>query len=173
MSSSLWGCELKNVSKPHKLIDCCHPPCEDVSWKTSMIIVFQKDIRSSSLWGCELKNIIMERTNNIEWSSSLWGCELKNAYASSCKETLRHPPCEDVSWKNTHYYGRVVSGASSSLWGCELKSTDGLKPANWVMSSSLWGCELKIFGTVLLSVNTYRHPPCEDVSWKVSYTTCS
>ena len=34
MSSSLWGCELKSRCKAWVESTPCHPPCEDVSWKS-------------------------------------------------------------------------------------------------------------------------------------------
>ena len=58
------------------------------------------------------------------------------------------------------------STSSSSLWGCELKNWLNLYNVRYLLSSSLWGCELKRWWTKFESI-TWRHPPCEDVSWKV------
>ena len=99
----------------------------------------------------------------------------------------RHPPCEDVSWKNKNkYMSRVIkchppcedvswkinkgipwkrSLRSSSLWGCELKRIGGKKMIKTRKSSSLWGCELKNLSQHPIPARS-RHPPCEDVSWK-------
>ena len=83
-SSSLWGCELKNNLFLPRASTLCHPPCEDVSWKTTNARIVEK-ISSSSLWGCELKR------NQIYVEAIAGG----------------HPPCEDVSWKNI--YKRLCS----------------------------------------------------------------
>ena len=143
-----------------------HPPCEDVSWKTSFVVYLLQSDGSSSLWGCELKNTQMLSLPYAVKSSSLWGCELK----SFC-----------VKWIMVRYIvillvrmwvEKIVSSClhpvytSSSLWGCELKSVRFhwlgfaqhviLLVRMWVEKWSIW--------------NTYRqglcHPPCEDVSWK-------
>ena len=124
----------------------------------------------------------------LNWSSSLWGCELKKFWWTRTKTGKRHPPCEDVSWKVLDSIDWDSPNMSSSLWGCELKNeaygtlTDRdyviLLVRMWVEkiplkkelhllgSSSLWGCELKNPFYTLLLCCKYRHPPCEDVSWK-------
>ena len=55
---------------------------------------------SSSLWGCELKTFWLASETLIHTSSSLWGCELKSFQIFYICISLRHPPCEDVSWKS-------------------------------------------------------------------------
>ena len=142
LSSSLWGCELKNQDVCTPSGYHCHPPCEDVSWKYTGFFKCIFKFSSSSLWGCELKNRMP--LGGIRWP--------------------RHPPCEDVSWKNEacmniiihlvillvrmwvekvliHHLCRI--SLSSSMWGCELKNEAKDDSGKAVKSSSMWGCELK------------------------------
>ena len=102
-SASLWGCELKCTPDVSILVSISQPPCEAVSWNTTMSdkvnefavsllvrlwveikVIGRKDISmaSASLWGCELKlqggaYCLCERA-----SASLWGCELKFEHSS-------------------------------------------------------------------------------------------
>ena len=75
-------------------------------------------------------------------SSSLWGCELKYLRLVKVLRTIRHPPCEDVSWNVYNPESRFQESLSSSLWGCELK---------FCISND--------------NHDLFCHPPCEDVSW--------
>ena len=100
------------------------------------------------------------------WSSSLWGCELKKLWWTRTKTGKCHPPCEDVSWKILCHCGfyklRVI--LLVRMWVekyCVIADFTNLG------SSSLWGCELKSW-FYLLNCFPFRHPPCEDVSWKSS-----
>ena len=99
-SSSLWGCELKVwIIRHNSSLVSRHPPCEDVSWKSSCSNGCTAASRSSSLWGCELKgNQVKKNCRNL-LSSSLWGCELKGMCSIAHDHHSGHPPCEDVSWK--------------------------------------------------------------------------
>ena len=120
-SSSLWGCELKKLGDDNSEEQKGHPPCEDVSWKYRKQMLPRKQwvillVRmwvekspchspllmhlSSSLWGCELKTFWLASETLIHTSSSLWGCELKSFQIFYICISLRHPPCEDVSWKS-------------------------------------------------------------------------
>ena len=187
LSSSLWGCELKNI----------------------LHIGFSHHCMSSSLWGCELKRIRLSLITRIGWSSSLWGCELKICPFAEFSKSLAHPPCEDVSWKvpipdklrdvlshppceDVSWKSKHKTGTSGNvvillvrMWVEKLTSST---KHSTNMSSSLWGCELKkVFrserrytGSVILLVRMWveknfnnvkktfltGHPPCEDVSWK-------
>ena len=80
--------------------------------------------------------------------------------------TLRHPPCEDVSWK---YPGQHSKRSDRSHPPCEdvswkVRCNCANEMKEW--SSSLWGCELKRICKWYHPLRI-RHPPCEDVSWKV------
>ena len=124
----------------------------------------------------------------VQKSSSLWGCELKSSMMEEKQLIVRHPPCEDVSWKipgiqqvlidlvillvrmwveKLDLEAKEGGDRSSSMWGCELKSKwfRTFKVCRWL--SSMWGCELKKRSSPRRSVKC-RHPPCEDVSWKGS-----
>ena len=99
-----------------------HPPCEDVSWNTSLQSFAPVDLvillvrmwveiltfltgsvrfSSSSLWGCELKYYKNIGRGKWKTSSSLWGCELKYFFYFPFNIKTSHPPCEDVSWNNS------------------------------------------------------------------------
>ena len=86
--------------------------------------------------------------------------------SSGCTEC--HPPCEDVSWKVYRGNKKIQWIQSSSLWRCELKGWTDTVHIICHKSSSLWGCELKdpVWGEQAAAAD--RHPPCEDVSWKLS-----
>ena len=168
-SSSLWGCELKN------------------SWwfRTA------ESWLSSSLWGCELKIPPSVDTAKASPSSSLWGCELKNLQCLPLfHPLLRHPPCEDVSWKdelrgepkefNGHPPCEDVSWKKKQKYHASgRKRHPPCEDVSWKTysqqgihylkkSSSLWGCELKNQAREEY-ITSKSHPPCEDVSWKVRY----
>ena len=51
----------------------------------------------------------------------MWGCELKKRSSPRRSVKCRHPPCEDVSWKNGAVLRVAQVEESSSMWGCELK----------------------------------------------------
>ena len=80
------------------------------------------------------------------WSSSLWGCELKRICKWYHPLRIRHPPCEDVSWK-----------------GCECEYCDD---ENVILLVRMW--VEKMAGWFLFPLSI-RHPPCEDVSWKINW----
>ena len=98
-SSSLWGCELKNLWYKSRLKEVCHPPCEDVSWKA-----YEHSVRSAPHGHppCE----------DVSWKAKEHNIDTHGA---------SHPPCEDVSWKNSGEQEQENKNPSSSLWGCELK----------------------------------------------------
>ena len=143
-SSSLWGCELKSERSCIRDYRNGHPPCEDVSWKI--------------VWSCKtLQNYSHPPCEDVSW---------KVLGPLLFMLVHRHPPCEDVSWKSLCLTFLSRFHWSSSLWGCELKNWLNLYNVRYLLSSSLWGCELKRWWTKFESI-TWRHPPCEDVSWKV------
>ena len=78
-------------------------------------------VLSSSMWGCELKSKWFRTFNVCIWLSSMWGCELKKRSSPRRSVKCRHPPCEDVSWKNGAVLRVAQVEESSSMWGCELK----------------------------------------------------
>ena len=144
-SSSLWGCELKIKGSDCTCISFRHPPCEDVSWKSENISEYYYDdvILLVRMW--------VEKPNSQlvtvagETSSSLWGCELKSHSAMLFPEKLRHPPCEDVSWKTKLSYNEGWTDYVILLvrmWVEKWLSLPACLPPS---SSSLWGCELKKF----------------------------
>ena len=167
-SSSLWGCELKNCrwafwfarkshppcedvswkNKEHPAAVYCdsHPPCEDVSWKFLAVGISPVASMSSSLWGCELKIQYVYHALFFVLSSSLWGCELKN-------------------------FSTFLSVIATAVILLVRMWVENLIP--WIRkncswpSSSLWGCELKSFNEACSYVRI-SHPPCEDVSWKIT-----
>ena len=166
MSSSLWGCELKN-------------------WLNLYNVRY---LLSSSMWGCELKRW-WTKFESITWRHP--PCEdvsWKVIHHLLCSLYDRHPSCEDVSWKNYIVYlqtkGFVIlhvrmwvekfyhvtlyeKKTSSSMWGCELKSNES------IFQKSIAGhppCEDVSWKTCEFndSILADGHPPCEDVSWKIS-----
>ena len=122
---------------------------------------------SSSLWGCELKNHICYIPIHNFLSSSLWGCELKKFWWTRTKTGKRHPPCEDVSWKVLDSIDWDSPNMSSSLWGCELKNEayGTLTDRDYVILLVRMWVEKVCYRKALPFL--HRHPPCEDVSWKV------
>ena len=121
-SSSLWGCELKNLSPLHKAFFFRHPPCEDVSWKAELERKLTSERVVILLVRMWVEKTVTSDIPNSSASSSLWGCELKK----SCKP----------------FVSSLLM--SSSLWGCELKKSCKPFVTSLLMSSSLWGCELKM-----------------------------
>ena len=100
----------------------------------------------------------------VQKSSSLWGCELKSSMMEEKQLIVRHPPCEDVSWKipgiqqvlidlvillvrmwveKLDLEAKEGGDRSSSMWGCELKSKWFRTFNVCIWLSSMWGCELK------------------------------
>ena len=143
LSSSLWGCELRTGGRRGGYVRISHPPCEDVSWKDEFTV--------------------------------------------GKVEKVGHPPCEDVSWKIDGYWYELDEDVILlvRMWVEKLDlvysfcvSIVILLVRMWVeksirsttlilkRSSSLWGCELKTFACLFSTVR-HRHPPCEDVSWKI------
>ena len=126
-----------------------HPPCEDVSWKVSMIFIVISFLCHPPCEDVSWKKKTKENPLPEPPSSSLWGCELKSRGPS-------------FWWS---------SPVSSSLWGCELKNMWMIRSCRVRLSSSLWGCELK--NCSFLAIHTrWCHPPCEDVSWKLNALCC-
>ena len=135
-----------------------------------------------------VENLANGGKKNSNASSSLWGCELKNYDWNKDLISDRHPPCEDVSWKDEFTVGKVekvghppcedVSWKIDGYW-YELDEDVILLVRMWVEklycrsngynkgSSSLWGCELKTACSSRQWI-PLRHPPCEDVSWKIA-----
>ena len=141
-----------------------HPPCEDVSWKVSMIFIVISFLCHPPCEDVSWKKKTKENPLPEPPSSSLWGCELKNCSFLAIHTRWCHPPCEDVSWKlnalccfhlpcvillvrmwveKSFPYPFSRSSRSSSLWGCELKMENIQDMGVNIPSSSLWGCELK------------------------------
>ena len=126
----------------------CHPPCEDVSWKL----------------------IPNARNSSLVWSSSLWGWELKTSrFLSSHSTSFCHPPCEDVSWKALDTKNPTVTTVVILLVRMWVENASRNEPQRVTrQSSSLWGCELKNCEDDYEGSRQKRHPPCEDVSWKIN-----
>ena len=103
----------------------------------------------------------------LNWSSSLWGCELKKFWWTRTKTGKRHPPCEDVSWKVLDSIDWDSPNMSSSLWGCELKNEayGTLTDRDYVILLVRMWVEKVCYRKALPFL--HRHPPCEDVSWKI------
>ena len=98
-------------------------------------------------------------------SSSLWGCELKTACSSRQWIPLRHPPCEDVSWKIagelSDSLGKVI--LLVRMWVEKTKNIRQQYIAIVILLVRMW--VEKLFDFSISNCNS-RHPPCEDVSWK-------
>ena len=120
-------------------------------------------------------------------SSSLWGCELKSTNKFIYNNANRHPPCEDVSWKDLLAYTsfQVVSHppCEDVSWkGYVIKQSNGkyvillvrmwvekiifqrLFATKWVILLVRMWVEKSLPVCSLLCMSS--HPPCEDVSWK-------
>ena len=80
LSSSLWGCELKYLSKVWYCLTHCHPPCEDVSWNISLLLLAMTICCHPP---CE----------DVSWNIP---CVVFGKSAEC------HPPRGDVSWNNWH-----------------------------------------------------------------------
>ena len=121
------------------------------------------------------------------WSSSLWGCELKRICKWYHPLRIRHPPCEDVSWKVKDHASEITETVIllvrmwvEKLYGVarHYRTTVILLVRMWVENPSCKNirnigschppCEdvsWKVLGPLLFML-VHRHPPCEDVSWK-------
>ena len=143
MSSSLWGCELKNHAICQQIYYLCHPPCEDVSWKAG---VGQRYYEGERHPPCE----------DVSWKMRKEKKQLPDIVILHVRMWVE----KDLTL--IQYSGAKVI-LLVRMW--VEKFYDGRKTA-YCPSSSLWGCELKNSRD---SASTYwfSHPPCEDVSWKV------
>ena len=101
-------------------LSMCHPPCEDVSWKTSFYVYCAVFYRHPP---CE----------DVSWKVAA-----KPGWKAPHVILLVRMWVENLSLRRIFQVPR-----SSSLWGCELKSTDSGQAKRCIKSSSLWGCELK------------------------------
>ena len=187
LSSSSWGCELKNNNKHNFKSWRCHPLHEDVSWKIYRNELPGLRVWSSSSWGCELKSHDILSALLPPQSSSSWGCELKSYFLGFYRCVHRHPLHEDVRWKATDCIAPCIAFQSSSSWGCELKrmvfwrlitailvillvrmwvekpaTTQEYKPTTVILLVRMW---VEKYRRKSDFFHSGRHPPCEDVSW--------
>ena len=112
--------------------------------KLSTTIIL-RTVLSSSLWGCELKRYISRFYINNGIVILLVRMWVENSPESwPHPRSPRHPPCEDVSWKDKRLSAEAVAKVilHVRMWVEKWICAD-LHPAT-VMSSSMWGCELKI-----------------------------
>ena len=99
---------------------------------------------SSSLWGCELKRLSFRDCSLRNGSSSLWGCELKNRCRS-----VRYFVCPVIL---------LVRMWVENFWAVSFSP-----PTPVILLVRMWVEKQSGHLEALHS----RHPPCEDVSWKV------
>ena len=78
----------------------------------------------------------------VQKSSSLWGCELKSSMMEEKQLIVRHPPCEDVSWKIPGIQ-QVLIDLVILLVRMWVEKLDLEAKEGGDRSSSMWGCELK------------------------------
>ena len=76
-----------------------------------------------------------------------------------------HPPCEDVSWKGNGCCasGNVMVILLVRMWVEKLIQAIGLYRQGVILLVRMW---VENHCTGWIRCITYRHPPCEDVSWK-------
>ena len=143
VSSSLWGCELKSQVRQRISRTDRHPPCEDVSWK-------------SSDTGEKIETVVILLVR-------MW---VENSIAAATVSVgFGHPPCEDVSWKGYWKKYKTAYNTSSSLWGCELKNCKQNYGRGWQSHPPCEDVSWKHRKEIIYE-NYFCHPPCEDVSWK-------
>ena len=142
-----------------------HPPCEDVSWKSinckirhCFTVILLVRMWVENFCSARIRHrhsvILLVRmwVENLSWLTSaqerqvillvrMW---VENSSATVAQSVENVILLVRMWVENSGTYVTNVSGSSSSLWGCELK----ILP-------------LSVF------LLTHRHPPCEDVSWKV------
>ena len=191
-SSSSWGCELKSY-RLYSALYCVpvilfmrmwvekngilaayygnfgHPPCEDVSWKTSHNTRIQTYNCHPPCEDVSWKVQTKIRFHTFRASSSLWGCELKilNSIVH-CFQNL-NPPCEVVSWK----YGmkvildRLVTVILLVRMWVEIMTKSSVSES-WrghpLRENVSWNV---IASTILFTIKS--HPLREDVSWNAIY----
>ena len=121
----------------------CHPPCEDVSWNSSIV--------SRSSRGLVI--LLVRMWVEMQWSAQLAGkcsrhppCEdvsWNNRSWRFMGERPGHPPCEDVSWNMQGLAKGIEKSKVILLVRMWVEIGKGLVVGMKNTSSSLWGCELK------------------------------
>ena len=142
LSSSSWGCELKNLYSFSVCSLDSHPPREDVSWKEySALKEYAKEVI-----------LLVRMWVEKNWKSFRTG----GAYG--------HPPREDVSWKNfsinLSIFCRCHPPREDVSWKIVFFHSTSMYPGHPPREDVSWkfGYQAKAKGTC--------HPPREDVSWK-------
>ena len=121
------------------------------------------------------------------WSSSLWGCELKRICKWYHPLRIRHPPCEDVSWKVKDHASEITETVILlvRMWVEKLYGVARHYRTTVILLVRMWVEKFLVLffsclSTVILLVRMWvekayallffpgsiGHPPCEDVSWK-------
>ena len=166
VSSSSWGCELKNLSEWTARITglvilfmrmWVEKSRYTLRTAASTVILFMRmwveklfprllPMRSpsSSSWGCEVKSYRLYSALYcvpVILFMRMW--VEKNGILAAYYGNFGHPPCEDVSWKTSHNTRIQTYNCHPPCEDVSWKVQTKIRFHTFRASSSLWGCELK------------------------------